>query len=164
MIRSMSEVSGLVLKAARGAGLPLGHAEDLAAATADLTAVEMGLTQLLTALNRAQVGCAYAAPCAIDRVTAGLGSAVVKAPKCPLVWDALVTHAARSGLNVSITWSGADATLVDTAQPASPRPRGPVDIDDTLWAALSTLAAKTYVPATEASRLAGAGAGLTDND
>ena len=29
---------------------------------------------------------------------------------------------------------------------------------------LDTLAAKTYVPASEASRLAGAGAGLTDND
>jgi hypothetical protein len=31
-------------------------------------------------------------------------------------------------------------------------------------ARLSTLAARTYAPATEASRIAGAGAGLTDND
>lgn len=33
-----------------------------------------------------------------------------------------------------------------------------------LMDALSALAHKTYVPATDASRLAGAGAGLTDND
>jgi len=33
-----------------------------------------------------------------------------------------------------------------------------------LWRALEALAHHTYVPATEASRLAGAGAGLSDND
>lgn len=32
------------------------------------------------------------------------------------------------------------------------------------WAVLKALAARTYVPATEESRLRGAGAGLRDND
>ncbi len=41
---------------------------------------------------------------------------------------------------------------------------GPVDIADEIWEALSVFAHRTYVPATEASRLKGAGAGLTDND
>ena len=41
---------------------------------------------------------------------------------------------------------------------------GPVDIADEIWEALSAFAHRTYVPATEASRLKGAGAGLTDND
>lgn len=41
---------------------------------------------------------------------------------------------------------------------------GPVDIADEIWEGLSALAHRTYVPATEASRLKGAGAGLTDND
>jgi len=36
--------------------------------------------------------------------------------------------------------------------------------DDETWNRLSKLAAKTYVPASEASREKGAGAGLTDND
>lgn len=40
----------------------------------------------------------------------------------------------------------------------------PVDVDDEAFSRLSVLAARTYVPATEASRLSGAGAGLTDND
>lgn len=39
-----------------------------------------------------------------------------------------------------------------------------VDIDDEIWEALGRFAHRTYVPATEASRLKGAGAGLTDND
>ena len=41
---------------------------------------------------------------------------------------------------------------------------GPVDIEDEIWEGLSTFAHRTYVPASEASRLKGAGAGLTDND
>jgi len=41
---------------------------------------------------------------------------------------------------------------------------GPVDIADEIWEGLSAFAHRTYVPASEASRLKGAGAGLTDND
>ena len=36
--------------------------------------------------------------------------------------------------------------------------------DPAVWARLNRFASKTYAPATEASRAAGAGAGLTDND
>lgn len=41
---------------------------------------------------------------------------------------------------------------------------GSISVDDELWRRATALAAHTYVPATEASRLKGAGAGLTDND
>ena len=37
-------------------------------------------------------------------------------------------------------------------------------VDAEAWTALERLAARTYAPATDASRLAGAGAGLVDND
>lgn len=37
-------------------------------------------------------------------------------------------------------------------------------VGDATWQALQKLAARTYVPASDRSRLAGAGAGLTDND
>jgi|GEM_PF-913007 len=40
----------------------------------------------------------------------------------------------------------------------------PVEIDDTGWSRLSEFAFRSYVPESEASRLSGAGAGLTDND
>lgn len=37
-------------------------------------------------------------------------------------------------------------------------------IDSEIWAKLSTFSYRTYAPATEASRLSGAGAGVSDND
>ena len=37
-------------------------------------------------------------------------------------------------------------------------------VDKDYWSALGKLALRTFAPATEASRLAGAGAGITDND
>lgn len=40
----------------------------------------------------------------------------------------------------------------------------PVGVDAAFWEKLQKLAALTYVPASEHSRLAGAGAGLSDND
>ncbi|NNC80427.1 MAG: DUF3726 domain-containing protein [Acidimicrobiales bacterium] len=39
-----------------------------------------------------------------------------------------------------------------------------VEVDDVTFSALATFAHRVYAPATEASRLAGAGAGTTDND
>jgi hypothetical protein len=39
-----------------------------------------------------------------------------------------------------------------------------VDPDPSAWKILTRMASRTYAPATEASRLKGAGAGLTDND
>ena len=49
-------------------------------------------------------------------------------------------------------------------EPTHRRQPGAVDIADEIWEALSAFAHRTYVPASEASRLKGAGAGLTDND
>jgi hypothetical protein len=43
-------------------------------------------------------------------------------------------------------------------------PAGPCKIDKQIWERLNRLAAQTYVPETESSRLSGAGAGLVDND
>ena len=62
----------------------------------------------------------------------------------------------------------ADQVLIDNSEPAEETTHrwqpGAVDIADEIWEALSAFAHRTYVPASEASRLKGAGAGLTDND
>lgn len=58
----------------------------------------------------------------------------------------------------------AEPSLLAASNPAHLYQLGPVDIADEIWEALSGFAHRTYVPATEASRLKGAGAGLTDND
>jgi hypothetical protein len=43
-------------------------------------------------------------------------------------------------------------------------PRDGIEVDAAAWDILQTWAARTYVPESQQSRLAGAGAGLTDND
>ena len=62
----------------------------------------------------------------------------------------------------------ADQVSIDSSEPAEEATHrwqpGAVDIADEIWEALSAFAHRTYVPASEASRLKGAGAGLTDND
>jgi len=70
--------------------------------------------------------------------------------------------ACEPGVNVvhDVTISG------KTDQPLEHGPSAlhAVDMDEEIWEALGRFAHRTYVPATEASRLKGAGAGLTDND
>lgn len=60
------------------------------------------------------------------------------------------------------------ADLVECAAPvAMTSPAKPVmraDVDEECWERLGAFAHRTYAPATEASRLLGAGAGLSDND
>ncbi len=62
----------------------------------------------------------------------------------------------------------ADTILVSALsrelEPAPPPKTHGIAVPDDLWRRLTTLAALTYVPASEHSRLAGAGAGLSDND
>ncbi len=86
-------------------------------------------------------------------------------------WDGFSAICMPQGL-----WIGEDAAMlskVGTAFHSAPciaaehlRPPGreACQVDDWDWAILDGFAHRTYVPATEASRLAGAGAGLTDND
>lgn len=86
----------------------------------------------------------------------------------------------RAGNRTRVSSSGPSGDLhldpmevrVHGAAPQDSRPVGEresarltsLNVDDQLWSCLNTYAARTYVPATEQSRIAGAGAGLTDND
>lgn len=66
--------------------------------------------------------------------------------------------------------AGADAALAVTGRPDRSGPgvhepsQDGIDIDAALWAEALALAARTYVPASDASRATGAGAGDIDND
>lgn len=88
----------------------------------------------------------------------------------------LETNDARvvtDGSAISIS-SKHDAALFATAETINVRTGGQLDHplpaqlranpSDADWATLNTFAHRTYAPDTEASRLRGAGAGLTDND
>ena len=57
-----------------------------------------------------------------------------------------------------VIWPDKDISMQMSA------PSGPCKVDKQIWQSLNSLAAQTYVPETESSRLSGAGAGLVDND
>ena len=124
-----------------------------------------------------------------DRLRAGHGQVMHKVTQ-PLL---LVPFAAWAALHINapltVTWDGARATTngfalridgpeddVTAAQTQSltctladnqdrlktPSMRG--TLPDETWRALNTFAKRTYAPATNASRILGAGAGVSDND
>jgi hypothetical protein len=53
---------------------------------------------------------------------------------------------------------------LDLNRPATRRALSRIDLTDDIYAEWNALAARLLVPESDASRLSGAGAGLTDND
>ncbi len=74
------------------------------------------------------------------------------------------------GMRGAMPSAGVDAALALTGAPERSRPGvsepllDGIDADPALWAEALALAARTYVPASDASRATGAGAGDIDND
>lgn len=71
---------------------------------------------------------------------------------------ALRAHNMERGMTISVL------PAPDRLEPVPEMPSGSVAIADELWRRFDALAVLTYVPASEHSRLVGAGAGLSDND
>ena len=158
MIPSVAELQANLMKAARGLGLPLGIAEDIAGAAPFVLAADdpnETLAQLLGQMGNGQI---------VDIVTAidqalNEGSAEVEGTLAAHVLVASAGYKAQHLLVMKNGWIDAQGTMMITRAHPSRKV-----IDDGLWSTLEGFAARTYVPATEASRLKGAGAGLTDND
>ena len=90
-----------------------------------------------------------------------------------LHWNSVSITALDEGLRVSgkegdlVADIGAPAILRQGEAEAESTPfssASRAEVDAAVWSRLADLAHRTYAPATEASRIAGAGAGLTDND
>ena len=155
---SANEIEGLVLKAARGGALPTGLGEDLASATAFLDLARLSQCPCSS-------GAAAAIPSAIDLVMVAKGPQTVTADHA-LIEAYVAVAEAQTGQTLiwQRTENGAVIERLDGAAPKDHAPLGRRDIPDTLLAHLKEMGAKMLVPETDASRLAGAGAGLTDND
>ena len=157
--RSLNEVGGMIHKAARGAGIPIGLADELAAAGVRLIGTGGAAAEVTQALTD-ETGVAFTGPAAIDAALCDRAEQRLSDVETPALLVAMV--AARQ-VDVTAEVQGSDVVLKPGATQAE-KPTGPVVIPDADWAKWDALAAKTYVPATEESRLSGAGAGLTDND
>jgi len=192
MIVSLNEVEVMATKAANGAGRPWGLAQEAGFATARLEAMGLPgahcLFRLLEATDN-EVMLRGRCPVLEGAHLCDLGGAGLpvsfEAMHQPLL---LAPFLMQADIAATITWPGcevdvpADGLTVrgEAASPVAPvevriqhgaagapalRPKpGAVDIAGEIWEALGRFAHRTYVPATEASRLKGAGAGLTDND
>lgn len=172
-MRALNEIGSMVQKAARGAGIPLGQAEDLgriaiylAGTGGDVSAVTRALQEPARTVDMnwsSDVVLVSSGPaaliCAIIRDAFAMGydtAVLVDLDHAPLVDASLAEN------GVALEWNGRTLTRSDTSvlQPACK----PVIIPDADWAVWEAYAEKTYVAETEASRMTGAGAGLTDND
>lgn len=215
MSHSLNEIEAMSKRAARGAGLPWGLAEEAAKGTRwlsafDLPGIEM-LEGLLTLNDRlpavdlspATLTGRWSAPagrmspliagaamsdCAI-RMEAGQVIEIENVSFPLLVVPFAAGAALRLGVPVSVSWEGArlttdgqrlcvlgeresilarQAAQLSCAAPAEmtgqSEPVMRAEVDETAWASLGEFAHRTYAPATESSRLLGAGAGLNDND
>lgn len=170
---SANEISSLAQKAAMGAGFPPGQAEQFGRAVS----VHLGAGRAAGPLREA-----------LEDVA---DSPILR---LPLLMDDVLRAVALTGSEVSLTLHPGDEALAlayarllpmrlvdcrvvprdaaqarlelqaDTETSARPALPARIDMPDDLYTFLNALAARTYVPASAASRAAGAGAGNIDND
>ncbi len=179
---TVAEMQALLLKAGRGAGLPLGHAQDLSVLAPLLMSDPHLLAMAVAALDghhhpavmegtdeHAVVEAAkvlMAAPVVVDALVTGAKRVVLHDMDWPLLlWPYLVHGQKVYGQCFELIAGNKGTVMISPSQSDTLDPFEPVGpVPDAIIERLSAYAAKTYVPATEASRIAGAGAGLTDND
>jgi hypothetical protein len=188
MLLSYNEVQTLTRRAASGAGLPYGVAEDIGQAAVWLSARGVDAIRVVVAALADDRQRILAGQATIDALCCGETEEIVLEDRdCGLLLIGLAGAAAvTTGLGLAVRVGNGDlvplvrvsdvaervpsaATLrltSDDVEDASARfgaPR-PAATDAGAYADALGLAAKTYVPATELSRAQGAGAGTTDND
>jgi len=169
MMVSSNELQMLVLKACRGVGVPVAQAQEVAVALAQTPQAlgallphlaqpmkaakfdfSAGLTVHDASLLRDFSACADAASLGVQPVRlCGMAG-------CDLA------HALAHSRGLSIAGEGADVVFTEAEAVRPQVSRGAVVPE--IWQQVASFAALTYVPETSASRLAGAGAGLSDND
>ena len=169
-----AEIAALVLRAARGAGVPLGWAEDLSVA-AEHYGTSGFLAMLPAAFDlpwqvevaRSDAGVEIGGhPVAalltgLDAIAAGESRVAIRSVAPAASGVVIASWARQTGLGVEIK----DEILMPLADFICPAPLADrFEPDRATYEALSAFAARTYVPETEDSRAAGAGAGLVDND
>ncbi|MDD9729832.1 hypothetical protein PVW46_07920 [Mameliella sp. AT18] len=173
MSYSANEIATLAQKAARGAGFPPHQAQVFGAATVEFLASGGEAQALLDALSDPDDSPILRLPLLVEDIQravdlAGPEITLTLQPGdealAPAYARLTALHITRAELGQSE--DGLPRLCLDTApvQGAAPTLPPRIAADPALIDRLSTLAALTYVPATDSSRSAGAGAGDIDND
>ncbi len=177
---SLGEISALAIKAVRGSGLPWGLAEEAGWALRWLgRAGQPGPAALARALRADDLSALLLGVQAADRggIDGDLGPVGEPLLAVPFLTRCVPPGAAWSvetdGGAFRVWQTGCDPVPVGQvlrkigegpAPDPLPSLGNRIAGDAAAIAVLTRFAARTYAPATEASRQAGAGAGLTDND
>jgi hypothetical protein len=189
ILLSYNEVQSLARKAASGAGLPHGVAEEIGHAAVWLSARGVDAIRIVVdALGDEAQGrqAVLRDQAAIDALCCGEIEQVLSTDQAHgLLLIGLAGAAAMdTGLNLAVQQGNGDVVplarvsdaaglpptmrtlrlLPDDDAPACSGSPRPTATDAAAYAAALGLAARTYVPASDLSRAQGAGAGTTDND
>lgn len=157
---SANEIEGLAARAARGAGAGVAQAAHFGRAAAMHLARGGAGVDLLAAIAALPGGPLNTVPLGLlaggggVRIATGGHDALAESYLAAQPFTARVTGRGEGWLDVHLSRDDRRAATL----PAR------IALDAATQQALSALAAKTYVPQSETSRLSGAGAGLTDND
>lgn len=161
---SANEVTTLATKAARGGGAPPAQATDFGRAALCHLIEGRAPEDLAEALNALPKGPILSVPPAIARLVESAEGDQASGT-FPDADDLLLSYAQSQPFAARIGRDGDRLTLtLQLSKPNPTRPVARVTLPDALYDQMQTLAAKTLVPESAASRLSGAGAGLTDND
>ena len=159
---SRSEFEATVRKAARGADWPAALAEDLSRAAGALAATGGAGDELGVNMVEGDLRDILAATITAFELSLGGVASTVAGASDDLLAGCALCLGAEHGVGFDVKGGGAIATI--SVVPETPVEIVEIFVAPDVWDRLQTLAHKSYVPASEASRLAGAGAGLTDND
>ena len=159
---SRSEFEATVRKAARGAEWSPALAEDLSRAAGALAAIGGSGGELALEVIEAAAQTKLAACITAFELSLTGDAAEVTGASNDLLKACALSLGAEHDVSFAITHEGETAQI--SVAPMTPVEIVEIDVATEVWTRLQRLAHKSYVPASAASRLAGAGAGLTDND
>lgn len=185
MSHSRNEASALITKAAVGAGFPWALAQEISKAFSTIAQPTSSEWQaLIDALVAPTEGMIFtthagllqienaricsAGPAVVDWLVAGMQRAELLELDCPVLLDAFLRAGQAEYGYAFMTETNENGVVQVTAKrnenPSISQSLPRIIFPQETYDALIGLAARTYVPESDASRLSGAGAGLTDND
>lgn len=164
MTWSRAEVAALAAKAARGAGAPAGQA----ALFGQAAALHLGQGRRADALAQALEALPEGAICDLPLILQTVLAEAKPGGRVEVSWagdrDLAQSYFETLRVHCVVEMQSAEKLTFNLTEDDRPLPLQRIGSCDALIAQMTKLAARTFVPESAASRLAGAGAGLSDND